>query len=57
MPLAERRVAVRAIFDASGDGERFRPFARAEREALQAAYAARPRERIAELDPDMLIRV
>jgi hypothetical protein len=56
MPLAERRVAVRAIFDASGDGERFRPFARAEREALQAAYAA-DLAKIAELDPDMLLRV
>ena len=46
---------MRAIFKASGDGERFRPFAGAEREQLQAAYAA-DLERIAALDPEMLLR-
>jgi hypothetical protein len=55
MPDAARRAEVRAIFDASGDGERFRPFAGAEREQLQAAYAA-DLERIAALDPEMLLR-
>jgi hypothetical protein len=55
MPDRIRKAEVRAIFAAGGDGERFQPFAAAERAALRAAYAA-DLARIAELDPEMLIR-
>jgi hypothetical protein len=56
MPPAERRAAVLEIFRTSGDGARFDPFAPEEKALLCAAYA-RDLERIAELDPGLLIRV
>ena len=56
MPEPERRERARAIFAADGgDGPRFQPFTDAERAVLRAAYAA-DLERIAALDPAMLIR-
>ena len=56
MPRPERRAQVLEIFRDSGDGERFDPFAPAEKALLRAAYA-RDLERIAALDPGLLIRV
>ncbi len=44
------------IFRNSGDGERFDPFAPAEKEFLRAAYA-RDLERIAALDPGILMQI
>jgi hypothetical protein len=56
MPRPERRAKVLEIFRASGDGERFDPFAPAEKALLRAAYE-RDLERIEALDPGILIRV
>jgi hypothetical protein len=56
MPRAARRAEVLEIFRASGDGERFDPFTAAEKALLRAAYA-RDLERIAAMDPGILIRV
>ena len=56
MPEAERREQARAIFrDDDGEGARFRPFDPEERALLQARYAA-DLERIAALDPRILLR-
>ena len=56
MPEAERRERARAIFRADGgEGGRFRPFDPEERALLQARYAA-DLERIAALDPRILLR-
>jgi hypothetical protein len=56
MPLAVRRAEVLEIFRNSGDGERFDPFAPEEKEFLRATYA-RDLERIAALDPGILMRI
>ena len=55
LPRPERRETVLAIFRDSADGERFDPFTAEEKARLRAAYA-RDLERIAALDPDILIR-
>jgi hypothetical protein len=56
MPETERRERARAIFAAAGgEGGRFRPFEPEERAMLQAGYAA-DLERIAALDPKILLR-
>lgn len=56
LPLAERRAQVLEIYRTSCDGAPFDPFAPAEKELLRAAYA-RDLDRIAALDPGILIRV
>jgi hypothetical protein len=56
MPLAVRRAEVLEIFRNSGDGERFDPFDPEEKELLRGAYA-RDLERIAELDPGILVQI
>lgn len=56
LPRPERRARVLEIFRTSGEGTRFDPFAPAEKELLRAAYA-RDLERIAALDPGILIQV
>ena len=56
MPEPERREQAWAIFRADpGGGARFRPFSEEERAILRAAYAA-DLERIAALDPGILLR-
>lgn len=56
MPLPEREMRVRALFEASDPGaDRFRPFGAGERQRLRAAYDA-DLGRIAQAFPDMLMR-
>lgn len=55
LPRPERREKVLAIFRDSAAGARFDPFTAEEKARLRAAYA-RDLERIAALDPDILIR-
>jgi hypothetical protein len=55
LPRPERRETVLAIFRDSAAGARFDPFTAEEKARLRAAYA-RDLERIAALDPDILIR-